>query len=140
MQSFEQFADAFNEVSKQVRAQYKDEEHGNPPVCHVLHREIDLQATKPDDVEEQVERVRRMFAAQSMSEEQVGNITEDDLDFTEEHRKLHGFFARFINEAQFQGISPEEIAMTLLLVGRRMGLREAAEAFGSFGGDNGAAV
>lgn len=133
MQSFEQFVNTFNEISQQVRAQYSDEETGAPPVCHVFHREIDLEHTTPENVDEQVDRVKQMFMAQGLTE-QAEAVDPEDLDFTEEHRKLHGFVARYLNEARFQGISQADIAMSLLIVGRRMGLREAAQAFGDITG------
>lgn len=130
---FEKFVSTFNEVSQAVRAQYTPEEGSAPPVCHVLHRELDLPATQVDGAEEEAERAARVLTAQGLVE-QAEAIDASDLDFTHEHRKLHGFVARYLNEARFQGIAPEDVAMSLLIVGRRLGLREAAEAFGDITG------
>ena len=132
MQTFEQFRDLFSQISDDIKAQYvpADEDEPTQPMCHILHRELNLGETRIADAEKQAEKTRAQYEKLGLPAE---HIDVNNLDFTEEHAKLHDFVRRYLFEAKYQGVDSESLAMALLTIGRRIGLREAAQAFGDLG-------
>lgn len=124
MRTVEGFRENFTKLTEAVISEYgKDTE-----VCEVMHQDLGFGQTPRDDAEELATTIR---------EESKGkvDIPADSIKFTEEHTALHEFLRRAQFEAQYAGLGPQQLAATFFVVGRRMGLQEAAQLLS--GGDEG---
>lgn len=122
--TIKQFIEEFQDVQRDMLRDYTNPEDserpGILPPCHMMHRDLDLGATQPDDAEERAAAL----------EERIGiTVRPDDLDLTIEHRQLH----EVLRQAQLQmtlgGMHAAEMLASMFTIGRRMGLREAAASF-----------
>jgi hypothetical protein len=97
-------------------------QHGRrTPPCEVLHYELGLPHETPRDDAEKVAAKAR---------EQGEELEEDSIKLTVEHEDLHEALRRFVVNDMSQGMDVAQMAAHMLTVGRRMGLREAAQLFG----------
>lgn len=116
--SFEEFIAEFNAVQETLQRDYESSDE-HMAVCHMLHRDIGLDETRPpeDELEDALERIESV----------TGERPDDDiLDLTVEHHQLHEWLRAIKIEAAVQQVPVDQLMATLLLVGRRLGMREAA--------------
>lgn len=111
------FVEEFIEVQNGIMRDYPD----SRGVCHMMHQDIGLGQTKREDADEQAERVAEMIDDPEIE------VDGDSLDFTVEHKELHEFLRQLMMEATIAGASPDQLMATMFIVGRRMGMREAAD-------------
>lgn len=111
------FIAEFIEVQDGIMRDYPDARG----VCHMMHQDIGLGQTKREDADEAAERVSEMLG------EEYVEVDSDSLDFTEEHKELHEFLRQVMLEATISGASPDQLMASMFIVGRRMGMREAAQ-------------
>ena len=99
------------------------QQHGRKtPMCEVLHVELNLPQTLKDDDE-----VQKML---KIAEENHVELEDDSIKLTIEHEDLHEALRRFVVDSMSQGMDATQLAAHMLVVGRRMGLREAANLLG----------
>lgn len=120
MITFEEFANAFSEIQDGVLRDYTEEDGTKSPLCHIMHRDIGLEETPHEAAAEVAEALRKAG--------QLGH-TESSLDLTEEHAQLHGFLHTVRMQAAVKDVSTEQLIMAMFVIGRRYGMREAAEMF-----------
>lgn len=118
--TFEQFIEQFMVIQNDVIRDHSGEGGRITSICHVMHRDIRLGETTRDDAEESVARVKEMTGE---------DVDPTIIDLTEEHALLHKFLAKIKMEAMMTGTSPDELMATMFVIGRRYGMREAAEMF-----------
>ena len=101
-------------------------QHGkNTPYCEILHRELGIPETRKEDADTIIEKVRKKEIDPA---DLFGDDYESDsIRLTVEHEDLHEMLRREAVDAMTQGMGPDQIAAKMLSIGRRMGLREAAE-------------
>jgi hypothetical protein len=107
-------------VIQEAVAREYTEDHA---LCHILHRELGLGTTKPEPevLEEALDRIRETTGEEP---------DEDALDLTVEHHDLHILLRTIKLEAAMAGIGIDQMMSSLLILGRRLGLREAAAMMG----------
>lgn len=129
MTTIEQFVKDFMDIQYGVQRDHPGRRTPNAALCHVLHRDLGLGETPRDDAEEMSEAVREAEAEAGITDEP---LSANDLDFTVEHAQLHAFLDLIRADAMRKGSSVSELIAAMFIIGRRYGMREAAEAFGSF--------
>ena len=102
--------DSFIEVFTQVQEDLIRDHGHDAPHCEILHRELRLNQTARDDAE------------QVASEH---GLKADNIKLTTEHEELHRLLAAFYVWAQL--LPPDQFVAAAMLVGRRLGIREANE-------------
>jgi hypothetical protein len=126
MISFDDFLTQFTDIQVGLMRDYGDEV---TKLCRVMHREIGLAQTKADDADELVARLSEQYG-------DGREIDANDLDFTQEHKLLHGLLDRAQLDAALGGASPSTLLAAMFVIGRRYGMREAAAAFDSLSTDD----
>jgi hypothetical protein len=121
MLTFEEFQAEFSEIWKQIGSQYEYGDDSREALCKVMHRDLQLGETPDDGI---IERYVEEFG-----ERPEGTVHE--LDVTEEHGRLHNLVRQFIMGGTIAGLSDDQIGMAMFVIGRRWGMREAANAMGS---------
>ena len=115
--SWAEFNEELNEVQEAVIREYGSDEGLPMPFCHVMHLELGLGQTPVEDAEER---------AAKLSEETGEEVSPDMLDWTVEHAHLHELIRSIMMVALQSGVSGTNLLADMFVVGRRMGLREAA--------------
>lgn len=123
--TFNEFLTKTLEIEEGLKVEYLSDGDERVAGCQILHREVGLDQTKDDRAESAVERLRAMGV----------EADADSLDFTQEHAKLHEWMHRMIFEGQMRGIGGVEMLAMMFVLGRRWGMREAAQMFDSFSTD-----
>lgn len=126
MTSFEDFTAQFMEIQEGVIRDHGIG-HDRSPLCHVLHRDLGLGETPRDEDSEFMVAARERLGDQ---------FDPADLDFTLEHEQLHSFLSSVMHDALRQGVGVPELIAAMLIIGRRLGLREAAQMLGDFSTDD----
>lgn len=117
------------DISEQVEA-----EHGKKtPYCEVLHVELGVPQTPKDDADTIVERLHH--------EHPEIDLDEASIKLTVEHEEVHELLNRFVVDSMMKGADAAQLAALMLVIGRRMGMREASmllggDEFGPLGGEN----
>lgn len=117
MQTMEEFLADFMAVQEGIARDYP--ELGS--ACHMMHRDLGLNQTTDEGSETAFEAVREAYG------DEVGELAPESLDFTKEHRELHALLAQIRAEAMIGGVSPDQLIATIFIIGRRMGMKEAAD-------------
>lgn len=91
------------------------------PFCEVLHQDVGL----PQTIREDADQVRAQAAQNGIE------LDEDSIKLTIEHEELHEALRRFVVDSMSQGQDATQLAAQMLIVGRRLGLQEAAQLFGT---------
>lgn len=112
--TFDEFAEKFVSVQHDLMR----DNGGASSLCKVMHRDLRLGETPSADSDEWAERARALGTA---------DADPDMLDFTEEHVALHMFLEHLRVEALMRGVSASEVLAAMFVIGRRYGMREAAE-------------
>lgn len=106
------------DIEEQVEA-----EHGKKtPPCEILHRELGLPETPKDDADEIIEKFR--------SQEHPIDLDADSIKLTIEHEQVHEMLNRFVVEGMMKGADGAQLVALMLVIGRRMGMREATMLLG----------
>ena len=122
-----------DQFKQTFRAIQNDAIRDNPNArgaCQILHNDLGLGATPTDDAEE-------LAAARTAELREQGLVDDDftleatDLDFTVEHAELHRMLEGIIAVTATMGITGDQVIAMALLIGRRMGMKEAAEMTGA---------
>ena len=88
------------------------------PACEVLHFELGIPAvTQRPDAAKMREALK----------EQGVEVEEDSIKLTEEHEEFHRFLRRTVMNLMAEGGDAPQLAAQMLAVGRRIGMREAAD-------------
>lgn len=119
----------FDKFKEDFRALQSAALRDNPDArgaCQILHRDLGLGATPVENAEELAVETTEKLRKQGVLEEGV-ELTADDLDFTEEHAELHRMLEGIVALGPAMGIPGDQLLAMALLIGRRMGMKEAAE-------------
>jgi hypothetical protein len=115
----EQFIAKFLEVQEGIIRDYFAGGNKAAALCHVMHHEIGLTHDTPaDDAAD---------AAELMSLLTGEDVSADALDLSEEHLQLHGFLNAVAADAAKTDTPIDALLALIFVIGRRMGLNEAAE-------------
>jgi hypothetical protein len=112
MTTFEEFSATFTDVQRDLTRDYPD----ITAICHMMHKEIGLGETPREGAAE---------LAEAMSTEGE-TVDPDALDLTTEHAELHAFLRQLQAAGVVAGASEEQMLATMFVVGRRVGMRDAA--------------
>ena len=115
--TMQDFVAEFIEVQDGIMRDYPE----SRGVCQMMHHDLGLGQTKREDADEQAERVAEMIDDPEIE------VDGDSLDFTVEHKELHEFLRQVMMEATIAGAAPDQLMATMFIVGRRMGMRGAAQ-------------
>ena len=116
MSTFEQFVADFRDVQEGILRDYGNEGE-RVELCEVMHQELRLGQTPVHDAQER----SALLQANGM------DIEPDSIKLTEEHLALHGLLQQIRVEAAASGFSADELVAVLFSIGRRFGLKEAAD-------------
>lgn len=120
MISFDTFKNEFMSVQADMIRDHGDEDGHVPAPCKIMHRELGLTETPSQEAIDYYERLTGGKDA-----------PEGELYLTEEHVQLHTMLEQATIEGAMAGITSDGLLASFFLIGRRMGMREAAQAFGS---------
>lgn len=121
--STEEFLQKFSEARDGIMRDYEREDGAVLAACHVMHLELGLDQTPAEDAEERISTLKEQGV---LSEDWTNN----GVDFTDEHRALHEFISAYVQHAAISGMPVTQIMAEMFVIGRRMGLSEAASSLG----------
>lgn len=116
MQTVRELRRTIEDLSDNLSAQYGR----HTPPCEILHGEFGFGMTARDDAE----------SVQAQAKEQGIVIEDESVKLTVEHDDLHEALRRIVLDSMSQSQGADQLAAAMLVVGRRIGLREAAELMG----------
>lgn len=105
-----------------VQEQVEAERGANTPYCEILHMEFGLPQTPKDDADEIIEKMR--------SQNPEFDLDDSSIKLTVEHPQVHELINRLAVDAMMKGADAAQLAALMLVIGRRMGMAEAAEIMG----------
>jgi hypothetical protein len=116
MNTFEQFLADFRSLQEGLTRDYaKDDERVE--LCEVLHQELRLGQTPVHNAQER----------SALLKTEGVDVEPDSIKLTEEHVALHGMLGGARREAALMGFSNDEFVALMFAIGRRYGLKEAAD-------------
>lgn len=117
METVRELRNEIEDTVDALEAQYGDK----TPFCEILHFELGLPQTRKDDADTIIAKAR----------EQAGiEVPEDSVKLTNEHDELHRVLRREVLGVMSESADVSQVAAQMLVIGRRIGLREAAALLG----------
>lgn len=118
----ETFMSTFRSVQEAAARDYPDARGA----CQILHKDLDLGATPIEGADEKAAETTARLKEAGIIEADF-ELSPDDLDFTIEHARLHALLRGYAAQSRMLGLDEEQTLALAILVGRRMGMKEAAE-------------
>ncbi len=115
MISFEVFRTMWDEVQDGILRDYDNDDA--VPMCEVMHKELDMSATPVHDAHER----------SALAKANGVDIGADSIKLSEEHANLHDVLLGSIRSAMEHGLGGEQLVAAIFTIGRRYGMREAAQ-------------
>lgn len=123
MITFREFAEVFTDVQKNAMSTYMDDHGMSPYPCEILHRDFQIEETPSPNAEQTVHHIAAVLGIP------VENVDTNAhaIKLTEEHEQIHQLLQNVKYDAMRGGLQAEQMIAAALVIGRRMGLREAAQ-------------